>query len=179
MEPLQVLFVCTGNICRSPAAERLAAYAWNGLPVDFGSAGTRAVTGAGIHARTALALERRGVSSSGHVARDLSEDLVRDADLVLTMTRSHRSDVVRLQPAAVSRTFTLTEAARLSVAVQGRAATAREWVEAMAAGRHAPTAAGADDITDPIRLPREGHADVVAQIQESVKRLLAGFPGRT
>jgi protein-tyrosine phosphatase len=54
-----------------------------------------------------------GVESDSFRARRLSEQILKDADLILTMTRAQRGLVVELWPAAVRRTFTLREFARL------------------------------------------------------------------
>ena len=114
---LHILFVCTGNICRSPTAERLAV-AYNAqlqIP-DFSasSAGTRAVIGHPIQRDAALILEKLGGTASNFAARQLTTRIASDADLVLTMTRAHRDAVLELAPRQLHRTFTLSEAARLA-----------------------------------------------------------------
>ena len=107
-----VLAVCTGNICRSPAVERLLAQHLAGAATVF-SAGTGALVGAPISPPMASLVEAAGGDASGFAARQLTRDVVRSADLVLALTRAHRSAVVRLEPAALRRTFTLRELARL------------------------------------------------------------------
>ncbi|GEL95847.1 low molecular weight phosphatase family protein [Cellulomonas composti] len=118
---MRVLAVCTGNICRSPATERLLAAALGvahrgAAPlggVEVGSAGTRALVGYAMTDEMAALVAADGASPAGFTARRLTADLVAQADLVLALTRAHRSEVVALQPAAVRRTFTLRELARL------------------------------------------------------------------
>lgn len=61
----------------------------------------------------ALTLDGAGIATRGFVAQQLTRELVRDASLVLALTRKHRSAVVRLEPAALRRAFTLRELARL------------------------------------------------------------------
>ena len=113
-ETFDVLVVCLGNLCRSPLAERLLRLRLADAPgVRVNSAGVRAVVGAPMDASAALELSRLGGDSSGFVARQLTADLVKDADLVLTATRQLRSQVVELAPAALRRTFTLRELAAL------------------------------------------------------------------
>jgi protein-tyrosine-phosphatase len=87
-----VLFVCTGNICRSPLAASLLERALQarGLEVQVSSAGTGACEGAYL-----VGLER-GLDLSGHRARLLTRELVEQADLILTMARHHRARVDEL-----------------------------------------------------------------------------------
>lgn len=117
--PFCILAVCTGNICRSPALERLLTTA---LGPDSGvrivSAGLQAVVGAPIHAPMAELLEVRGVDTANFAARQLEPDLVKQADLVIGFTRRHRAAAVTMYPAAVRHTFTLLELARAIAAVE-------------------------------------------------------------
>ncbi|MBC3761648.1 arsenate reductase/protein-tyrosine-phosphatase family protein [Quadrisphaera oryzae] len=160
-----VLVVCTGNICRSPIAERvlqagLDAAAVPGAPrVRVVSAGTGAVVGHAMEPEAAAAVRASGASPDGHAARQVTAADVRDAALVLTATREHRSAVVRLAPAAVRRSFTLREAARIAAAraddVHGDdpAARLRSLAEVLvrSRGAHAVREAHLDDVVDPFR----------------------------
>lgn len=114
---MRVLVVCTGNICRSPAVERLLADGLRGDDVEVVSAGTSAVVGAPVSAEMALLLDGVGVPSDGFAARQVTADEVRRAGLVLALTREHRRTLVQLEPAAVRRTFTLRELARVVATV--------------------------------------------------------------
>ncbi|MFM7133300.1 MAG: hypothetical protein ACKO0W_03180 [Planctomycetota bacterium] len=90
-----VLFICTGNTCRSPMAEGIA---WKlqregKLPAGFAgaffaSAGVNAFDGMSTSEETVAVLERLGAPAPGHSKR-LTADMVRKADLVLGMTSSH------------------------------------------------------------------------------------------
>ena len=106
---MHVLFVCTGNICRSPTSERLAA----ARGITASSAGTRAVIGHPMHPEAARVLVELGGDPSGFIARQLTARQLTEADLVLTMTREHRDAVLELAPRRLHQTFTLTEAAAL------------------------------------------------------------------
>ncbi|PND57725.1 low molecular weight phosphatase family protein [Mycobacterium sp. ENV421] len=113
---MHILFVCTGNICRSPMAERFAAaMAADAGIADFKatSAGTRAVIGHPIHTSAARIIEESGGNASNFGARQLNSKIASGADLILTMTRQHRDAVLDVAPTKLHKTFTLGEAARL------------------------------------------------------------------
>src|SRR6266702_1093532 len=88
-----VLFVCTGNICRSPLAASLLERALKerGIDVTVSSAGTGAWDGAPASEGAYLVGLERGLDLSGHRARLLKRELVERADLILTMARHHRA----------------------------------------------------------------------------------------
>ncbi|WP_286154355.1 MULTISPECIES: protein-tyrosine-phosphatase [unclassified Mycobacterium] len=111
------MFVCTGNICRSPTAERLSSgiAAQRGIAdFDVSSAGTRAVIGHPIHQFAAEVLIGLGGDPTNFAARQLTPRIASDADLVLTMTSAHRTAVLELAPRQLRRTFTLGEASLLA-----------------------------------------------------------------
>ncbi|MGK7345963.1 MAG: low molecular weight protein-tyrosine-phosphatase [Candidatus Nitrospinota bacterium M3_3B_026] len=102
-EPRRTLFVCTGNLCRSPMAEYLtqAELAALGAPdVLVESAGTLGLEGAPA-ARPAVALLRKlGIDMSGHRARELTPEMLAEADLVVVMEKGHMADVLAMAPSA-------------------------------------------------------------------------------
>jgi protein arginine phosphatase len=88
----QILFVCTGNTCRSPLAEALLRSKLQERGVDgvtVGSAGTGAWDGAPASEGAYLVALEHGLDLSGHRARLLTRELATGADLVLTMARHH------------------------------------------------------------------------------------------
>ena len=102
-----VLVVCEGNICRSPLACAMLAHALPGI--GFSSAGTHALVGEGADPTIAqLALER-GVPLEGHVASPLTDERVRSADLIITMTKSQREQIEKAWPFARGKVFRLIE----------------------------------------------------------------------
>src|SRR5213596_3609541 len=104
-----VLFVCTGNICRSPLAAALLQRALKerGLDMNVTSAGTGAWDGAPASEGAYLVGLERGLDLSGHRARLLTRELVEQADLILTMARHHRARVDEL--GGEGRVFVLGE----------------------------------------------------------------------
>lgn len=104
-----VLFVCTGNTCRSPLAEGIARYLQRigQLPEDlfFASAGTAAIDGQRISDEARAVLERLDVHSDG-TSKRLSPEMIRKADLILAMTHTHVGGAMALaadDPAARSK----------------------------------------------------------------------------
>jgi len=109
-----VLMVCTGNTCRSPMAEllmrgRLAAHLGCKIEeldergVQVMSAGIAAIPGGRPSHEAVNIMKERQLDLSAHLSQPLSPHLARHADLILTMTRSHRDAVVRQLPEARSR----------------------------------------------------------------------------
>jgi protein-tyrosine-phosphatase len=96
---MHILLVCTGNTCRSPIAEGLLreALAARGIDqVTVASAGTGAWEGAPVSEGAYLVGLEHGLDLSVHCARLLTRELVREADLVLTMSGHHLARVAEL-----------------------------------------------------------------------------------
>jgi protein-tyrosine phosphatase len=173
--PYTILCVCTGNVCRSPAAERLLA-ARLGPSVAVASAGTIGLVGRAIEPPMAAHLAALGLEDVGFAARRLTAVDVSRADLVLGLTREHRAQAVELAPAAVRRAFTLLEFARIlgqiqpnelpDGSVEDRLRTA---VPLAAARRRMITGpVDADDVVDPYRLAQEVYDQSFSAIRVAV-----------
>lgn len=187
MTPFSVLMVCTANYCRSPIAEQLLTAA---TTARFGpgrwtvtSAGTAAHSVRPIHEFSAQVLMERGVFVEGHRSRLLDAAMLREADLVLTASREHRSAVVRLLPAAIGRTFTMLQFARLTSMVQPLYGTdagqlGRELVVEAKAARPLlqPVPPEEDDLPDPMGRPLEDFERCAARLDGVVRDLLAPLP---
>lgn len=113
-----VLLVCTGNTCRSPMAEALArkliAEKLGCQPQDLehkgvlvASAGIAAVPGCGPAEEAVSVMKEKGLDISRHESQPLTDKLARHADLIFTMTASHRLAIIRRWPEAASRTLPL------------------------------------------------------------------------
>ncbi|MFI0721745.1 protein-tyrosine-phosphatase [Streptomyces sp. NPDC021224] len=188
----RILHVCTGNVCRSPMAERLTRL---GLVRRLGdgaagmlveSAGTWGHEGAPMEAHAAAVLAEYGADPSGFTGRELLDDHVIDADLVLTATLDHRSQVISMGHAAGLRTFTLKEFTRLVRAIdvatlpEGSVTErARALVRAAAALRGwllAPSP-DADEVSDPYGAPISYFRSIGAEIHDALEPTVTALTG--
>ncbi len=117
---MRVLFVCSGNLCRSPlGAQVLTARLGRDAPAfTVESAGTIAQDGAPMDEAAAAQSRRLGGSPDDHRARYLTPAIAGAADLVLTAERAHRAAVVSLAPRATKRAFTIVQFARVLDALE-------------------------------------------------------------
>lgn len=174
--PLTVLCVCTGNVCRSPAAERLLAAAL-GPTVTVASAGTHALAGQPFSPPMDRLAIAGGADPVGFVARQLSPAHLGEADLVLGMAREHRSAAVELLPAAVRRSFTLREYARLlggidpDLLLAGSPAERARASLPLAAAQRRRSGAAEDDVADPYRRAEAAYARAFTDIEQAVRSI--------
>jgi protein-tyrosine phosphatase len=161
--PFPVLFVCVGNVCRSPYAEILLRSRLTDLGAadrfDVGSAGVLAEVGRPMHRRMSLRLVAAGASPKGFVARQFEERVVPPKGLVLALTKDIRARVLVEVPAALRRTFTLEFASLAADAPSGL--TPRELVRDCG-DRRSAAALTEYDVADPIHEPDE----VVLQVSQ-------------
>jgi len=105
-----VLFVCTGNVCRSPMAEALFRHATRGRD-DFRvlSAGLSAAEGLPPSEHAIRAMRELGIDISGQRSRQLVSSMVQEADYIFGMSHSHVETIIALYPQAAEKTFLLRE----------------------------------------------------------------------
>jgi protein-tyrosine phosphatase len=144
--PRRILFVCTGNICRSAMAEHLLRHLAKerGLDLETASAGIAAEPYYEVPEAAKRLLAAEGVPPFTHKARLATREVLRWADLILAMTEEHHDHIVELYPEFASRTRLFREAAGF----------------------------GEQDVEDPMARPDEVFARCLAVIRESLEALL-------
>ena len=95
-----IVFVCTGNICRSPMAEAVARDRHGSPDLTFASAGTFGVAGSDMSPDAARALAEIGVRTEVGVSQSLDTDLIDAADLVYAMEPLHLFWIINRWPEA-------------------------------------------------------------------------------
>ncbi|NYD68501.1 arsenate reductase/protein-tyrosine-phosphatase family protein [Agromyces atrinae] len=184
---MNILVVCTGNICRSPLAEQVLRerLAEAGVTATVESAGTRAMDGHEMTPQSADLARALGVSDTTHTARQITPALIEAADLVLVASRSHRREVVEEVPRAGRYTFTLRELARLIEAAsadgtldQAPLRASIDLVSEIAALRGAfppPADPADDDIVDPYRREQSVYDEAGRLIDDSTRVIAAAL----
>ncbi len=192
----RILHVSTGNVCRSPITERLTRQALadrlgpaaHGLVVE--SAGTWGHEGAPMEAHAAELLAEYGADADGFHGRELLDEHVVEADLVLTATRDHRAQVISMGHSAGLRTFTLKEFTRLVRAIDTATLPVAESPEdlverARALARAAAALRGwllapnaeADEVQDPYGAPLPYFRSIGEEIRSALDPVVTALTG--
>lgn len=172
---MHVLFVCNGNVCRSPIAERLTRALAEDMDLrrlSAESAGVRALSGFPMEPLAAKVLTGLGGDPTGFKARKLRLDMIDRADLVLAMTVAIRDKIIGMGPGINGRTFALVEAYRIAK-VTGAAS-----VEELHAARDDLALVGNEDISDPVGLSETLFCSVGDRIAEALLPLLLALNPR-
>ncbi|MBU8868301.1 low molecular weight phosphatase family protein [Paenarthrobacter aromaticivorans] len=185
LNPFRILTVCTGNICRSPVAERLLQAGLDqisGETFEVRSAGTRAMVGEPIQPLSADMIRMFGGNASDFKARQLTPVMLRQSDLILTMSSRHRPEVLQLDASLLKRTFTIREFARmLNVLMedpagesQGTIADWRQLPDRAAAVRHLsiPEDANDNDVVDPYRRGSDVYKQMENELAPAILSIL-------
>jgi len=111
MSPKKIVFICTGNTCRSPMAAALASQIFTqaGLAIEISSAGVSAWGNQPASRHAIKVMEEGGLCLAAHRAALVSEAMLDGAQLVLTMTSTHRAVLLSDYPGAKDKIFTLGE----------------------------------------------------------------------
>lgn len=196
LPPFTVLHVCMGNICRSPMAERLLAYAVGEAGgsddvVHTHSAGTGGWhEGEEMNPPAARQVTKRGATVGDFAARKLRSDHIDAADLILTATADQQDYVTALRPDAAEKTFVLGEFGRLLPEVDlaglpdsdGSPAAVLARGEALVAAvdgvRNGAPARPEDDLDDPWGRGEQTFSRVADEIEATVRPLAAVLLGK-
>ncbi|WP_018156646.1 hypothetical protein [Demetria terragena] len=166
---MRVLFVCTGNICRSAFAERYAQSSAPDPQWQFTSAGTYAMVGDPMDPPMAAVAQAHGADPIGFVSQQLDRDLIDQADLILPMESHHRSYILDDFPTLVKRTFTLGQLDRLISSVPDELTGAALVAEV---GARRDRARSRDNVADPYRRGDEAMNAAASQIAGALDRIL-------
>jgi len=160
-----------------------------GADIHVASAGTRALVGSKMDPRLAKRLAEAGLAPDEFVSRQVTPEMLRAADLVLTATREHRSLVVRMQPGVLRRTYALADFAdlaahllqadpqRLEGAEIAGDGLVRRISETASRSRGEVRARTRDeaDIIDPFRQPDKVLGHMVGQVGQLLPPIISVF----
>ena len=168
-----ILLVCTGNICRSPMAEGFLRTA---LETRLGpdappvrSAGTAGWEGSPAMEESIESARERGVDITEHVARQLDDAMLEEADVVVCMAAEHREAIVWSRPEYLSRVFTLKELVRLLDRTSA-SGSIRDRIAAASVARNGRVHRD-EDIHDPLGEPLDGYRKVADELYGLTARL--------
>ena len=172
-EPLEVLFVCTANICRSPAMELIARDLAGGADVVFASVGTHGREGHPMNAEMSELLPPGWADDFR--SRPLTASVLERADLVLTAESSHRQHILDDFPQLHRKVFTLGQFEATIADIPGL--SGRELVAA--AGQRRTPSTPAHDVADPYRRGRAAAQQATGTIRAMLSVIVPRLTGRT
>jgi len=171
VEPYRILFVCTANICRSPAAETLARSRFGEREAIFRSAGFLD-EGRECPPLMIQALQEKGVDATAHRSYQLDEASLEAADLVLTMEGEHVKRATLLQPDAFDKIVALREAADL-LSSSRVPMSLPEFIVSLNRERNPSTYLSARwDVSDPFGRKLKDYRRAVEEISELVQAVI-------
>ncbi|MDN4162476.1 adenylyl-sulfate kinase [Nocardioides abyssi] len=174
-EPLNVLFVCTANICRSPFMELIARrIAGPDATVTFASAGTHGFRDHPMDEVMSGTLGTRGTEVGDFSSRAVTRQMVDEADLVLTAEAAHRTFILDDQPAAFRKVFTIGQFAE-AVRSADESLTGRELVRAVSE-RRGPADTRLD-VADPYRRGPEAAEQAASGIEDLLRIIVPRLTG--
>lgn len=145
-----ILFVCTGNSCRSVMAEYLLKKMLSERKdVEVQSAGTNVFVRSAASSETLIVLRKEGIDASFHQSQPVSSILLKKADLILVMTRAHRYQILEKVPEIEKRVYLLREFANIPKGFETEL-----------------------DISDPIGRSAQAYEECIWTIKEAISKIV-------